>query len=87
MENITSKLKVGSKIGYLNEKTRRYKYIPIIEIDVLHPKTGNKAVKLREVFNGYNDNIYFEELDNLHKYSNQNNENFTQPTKTLKIKI
>ena len=85
MQNIPN-LKPGDKVGYLNPRTGKYKYVPIIETNIKHPKTWNLSVKLCEKFNGYNDNIYFEELINLTKFSQTlDSEGFNKPVIKLLI--
>ena len=80
-ENLTTK----NKIGYLNLRTGKYKYVNIDEVDVIHPTTGNKAIKMRERFKGYNDNIYFEEVERLNHWSNENSVDFKEPKKLIKF--
>ena len=79
-------LTTSSKVGYLNPKTGRYKYVNVDEVNVLHPITQNKAVRMREKFNGYNDNVYFEEIERLNHWSNENSIDFKQPKKLIKLK-
>jgi len=62
-------IKVSDKIGYLNQRNGRYKYVSVDEINLTHPKTGNAAIKMKEIFKGYNDNIYFEEIERLNHWS------------------
>ena len=81
-ENLTTK----NKIGYLNLRTGRYKYVNIKEIDVIHPITGNKAIKMIEIFKGYIDNIYFEEIESLNHFSNKNSIDFEDGRKLIKFK-
>ena len=76
----------GSKVGYLNPRNGRYKYVSVDEIGVKHPKTGNEAVKMKEVFNGYNDNIYFEEIERLNHWSREASKDFKTCKLLIKLK-
>ena len=67
-------LTTKNKVGYLNPKTGKYKYVAIVGIDTLHPKTGTPAIqlteKLRTGWQSYSDNTYYEQIENLDKYAN-----------------
>lgn len=77
METANS-LCVGDKIGYINERTGNYKYVPIIEI-------LPDGYMLNEKLGRYADNIYKESIEKLNKYINtEDNEGFKKPL--LKIR-
>ena len=76
----------GSKVGYLNPRNGRYKYVSVDEINLTHPRTGSAAVKMREVFNGYNDNIYFEEIERLNHFSKEASEDWKTYKPVIKLK-
>lgn len=66
----TNKIDIGDKIGYLN-KYGRYSYCTVEAIGIPHPKTGNEACMLRQKFRGYNDNIFYDEVENIYKWLNE----------------
>jgi hypothetical protein len=84
-ENLTTK----NKIGYLNPKNGKYAYYQIEAVNVIHPETKNPAIQLRRTFKGlgrYADHVWFDEIERLNYWSNENSADFPSSKKLIKFK-
>ena len=80
-------LNTKNKVGYLNPKTGRYMYAFIEEVNVPHPKTQKPSIRLRVEFPRLRnaDHIYWEETENLDRWSKENSIDFKSEKKLVKF--
>lgn len=75
-------IKVGDKLGYLNPKNRRYKYVEIVSIDT----EKLTMLEVQKVGSRKIDNLYSEQLPNVLNWIKESSLNFNDGRKLIKHK-